>query len=279
MIMNNEELNLKLYEKMSAEQDKYRDWLLTQPPVEILRHTYEYTVREDIVMSLEMNNLTDEQASALLASPSPLSDVCDTFMDMEVNHMDDIRDSITNRADDVLKRQREELLNTPVYKHPASYARENNELDIYRASNKANISCKEALEKAINGNYRDNCLDTKTAYAQVAEQFGAERMKYVLAVTVREKDWDGRISHDNKEWASTVPVAENPDAWGSDRNCYMVVDQAHPGLVDLFVTRARKEFAKELDAPDKKPSVLGKLQKAAAEPKAPMPSRKKDMEL
>ena len=42
--------NARLYEKMKAEQDKYRDWLLHQEPSEILNHTYEYTMRVDIVM-------------------------------------------------------------------------------------------------------------------------------------------------------------------------------------------------------------------------------------
>ena len=51
--MTNEELNTRLYEKMFAEQEQFRDWLLSQPPAEILNHAYEYTVREDILMSLE----------------------------------------------------------------------------------------------------------------------------------------------------------------------------------------------------------------------------------
>jgi len=51
--MTNEELNTALYEKMFAEQETYRAWLLSQPPEEILNHAYEYTVREDILMSLE----------------------------------------------------------------------------------------------------------------------------------------------------------------------------------------------------------------------------------
>ena len=53
--MTNEELNTALYEKMFSEQETYRAWLLAQPPEEILNHTYEYTVREDILMSLEYN--------------------------------------------------------------------------------------------------------------------------------------------------------------------------------------------------------------------------------
>ena len=48
--MNTNDLNTALYEKMAAEQDKYRDWLKSQPPAEVLNHAYEYTVREDIVI-------------------------------------------------------------------------------------------------------------------------------------------------------------------------------------------------------------------------------------
>ena len=64
--MTNEELNTALYQKMFAEQETYRKWLLEQPPEEILKHTYEYTVREDILLSLEYHDLTDAQTNALM---------------------------------------------------------------------------------------------------------------------------------------------------------------------------------------------------------------------
>ena len=144
---------------------------------------------------------------------------------------------------------------TPVYRYPASYARENNELELYRASNKANTACKEAIEKAISEHYYDNIMH-KEAVAQVAEQFGYERTLYVLANTIRQKDWDGRFSRDNKEWAQTVPVFENLDAWGTDRNCYIAVN-SHSGLVDLFTKRAREEAKLH----ERKPSVIDKLKK------------------
>ena len=44
--MTQEEMLTALYEKMAAEQDKYRDWLKNQPAAEVLNHAYEYTVRE-----------------------------------------------------------------------------------------------------------------------------------------------------------------------------------------------------------------------------------------
>ena len=101
--MTNEELNTKLYEKMFAEQKVYRDWLLTQPTDEILRHTYEYTVREDILMTLEVNDLSDKQCRALLKSPCPLGDVFKDFEKRETGYMDEIRDTLESRANAVIR--------------------------------------------------------------------------------------------------------------------------------------------------------------------------------
>ena len=75
--MTNEELNTALYEKMFAEQQRYREWLLSQPPDEILNHCYEFTVREDIVLALEKR---------------------------ETDHMDNIRDTIECRANAIIRR-------------------------------------------------------------------------------------------------------------------------------------------------------------------------------
>ena len=97
----------ELYEKMKAEQNSYRDWLLQQEPKESLDHTYEYTMREDILMAMEDLELSPMQAKALLKSPSPLSDVFKEFRDCETEHMDIIRNSIESRADQVIKREKE----------------------------------------------------------------------------------------------------------------------------------------------------------------------------
>ena len=104
--MGETDYNTLLYEKMKAEQDKYREWLLSQPPSEILNHTYEYTMREDIVMCMEDLELTPKQAKALLKSPCPLDDVYEEFKDREVEHMDIIRDSIETQADKFMKRDK-----------------------------------------------------------------------------------------------------------------------------------------------------------------------------
>lgn len=255
----NEVLQQSLYDKLSREQDKFRDWLKDQPPEEILHHSYEYTVREDILMSMEELTLSEAETRALLLSPSPMAILYDKFSDLETGYMDTIRDSIEDTARDEAKRLKE----LPVYPYPADHAREQGELDVYRASFRANVSCKDAIEAAIRDNYHDNRLDT-AAVGQVAEQFGQERMLYVLAATVRHFDYDGRISRDNKRWANTIPVYENKDGMDSDRSVQFVVS-SHPGLTDLFLTQARQEqrLRQPLTADEIKAEaarLLGKLQ-------------------
>ena len=149
----------------------------------------------------------------------------------------------------------------PVYRHSAEYAIQHREIEAYRDSFKANMDCRDAIEKAIGDNYGDNRLDTKTTSVQLGQKFGMERVSYVLANTIRCKDHDGRISDGNKRWAATVPVAEDRSEWGDNRNLRFIVDRTNPGLVDLLVNQVRQELALEKSASEKKPSILEKLQK------------------
>lgn len=106
----------------------------------------------------------------------------------------------------------------------------------------ANIACKEAIEKAVYENYNGWSLDAKTALAQVAAQFTPERIEHVLAATVQQKEFDGRISGENKAWAKDISVPDEPN------RCRYVVDRCHPGLTDMFVRKFREES-------ERKPSI------------------------
>ena len=256
-MMTNEERNTALYKKLFAEQEAFRDWLKGQSPEDILNHAYEYTIREDILMSLEYHDLSDAQADALMKSPCPLADVFQDFEKREIDHMETIWDCLESRADTILKVQRRTLRETPVYPYPTSYAQEHGELEQYRASNRANIACKEAIEAGIREHYHDNQLDSQAA-AQVVKTFGLDRTLYVLANTVQQKDWDARFSPGNKEWAKTIPIQKNPDAWGADRNTQFVVN-SHSGLTDLFLSTVRQEYCQKQEKAHK-PSVRAKLQ-------------------
>ena len=71
--------------------------------------------------------------------------------------------------------------------------------------------------------YAENRLDTEAAVKDVLEKFGAERVQFILANTIQRKNYDGRISQDNKAWAKSIPMLEDS---GASRHCaYLVVDQ------------------------------------------------------
>lgn len=106
--MDNEKLNNKVSEKAFSEQEEFRKWLLEKTPEEILNHAYEYTSREDILLSLEYNELSDEQAKALLKSKDVLSDVFKDFEKKETNHMEDIWETVKCRANTIIERQKQE---------------------------------------------------------------------------------------------------------------------------------------------------------------------------
>ena len=105
--MDAEKLNQALYDKMAAEQEQFKHGLLGMTAEEALNHAYEYVMREDILMSLEVQDLPAPQAAALLESPCPLADIYKDFRDMETGHMDNIRECIEGRAESLMEAQRE----------------------------------------------------------------------------------------------------------------------------------------------------------------------------
>ena len=110
----------------------------------------------------------------------------------------------------------------------------------------------------------------------VVAQFGWPRTAFVLANTVRNKDWDARISHDNKDWAKRIPIYPDVNTYGENKRLRYVVD-SHAGLTDLFITALRREYQHEKDQPEK-PSVREKLQATVKTTSPKISSKKKILE-
>lgn len=272
--MTNEELNTELYQKLFAEQEDFKRWLLMQPPEEILKHAYEYVVREDIVIEMEFLDLTDDEARALLEDDKPLQSIYSIYEDLEGGHMEEIRDCIESRARTCMEIQREAIRNLPVYIFSAAFAKEHGELETYRASHRANVDCKNAIEETISDHYKDNRFDS-SCVDEVINRFGMERIAYVLACTVQNKNWDGRISAENKAWAKDIFALSDYDAKDDGHTHEYMCSQAHPGLINLFINHFRKEQAVSAE---KRPSVLDKLNKAKYDLSKKPPSKAKEVE-
>ena len=121
-----------------------------------------------------------------------------------------------------------------VYCHTASYAAEHGEMAQFQVSARENLACTHAIETAIRDHYRDDHLHEAGA-KEVLEAFGKERVQYILALTIQHKQHDGRFSAKNKEWAGILQMPEGSERYQDTRP--FVVDNAHPGLVDLFTTQ------------------------------------------
>ena len=102
-----QDYNKALYEKMDAAQEEYRQWLLSQPPTEILDHAYEYTMREDILCCMDVDHLTNAQAKALLRSQDPLADVYKHFSKKDASYMNEMVDSLQSCAKAMQRKEQE----------------------------------------------------------------------------------------------------------------------------------------------------------------------------
>lgn len=123
-----------------------------------------------------------------------------------------------------------------IYKYSAETARDENELTDYRESKRCNIKCKEAIEEAIRTHFDGMHLDT-SCVQDIFEQFGYDRTMWVLAATVKNKDFDGRFSESNKKWARTI-IPSYLDKYEFDE--YAV--QSHPAVLNGFIDSVREEY-------------------------------------
>ena len=152
---------------------------------------------------------------------------------------EDVVSEIIEKAAPVLDNSAQDYSDVPVYYEPFSYAKENDEVDLYRTSYRLNSECKQAINEAIADNY-DGMYLGDGAVDQVVRQYGMERVGYILANTLHHKSYDGRFSPGNKEWAEQVSTPEH----NADRMTFRtdwVVD-SHPAILDGFVTMFREEL-------------------------------------
>ena len=133
-----------------------------------------------------------------------------------------------------------------VYRNTLGYAEEHGELEEYRASRKLDKECSQAVVEAIRQNYDGKHLN-KEAVKPVVEEYGSERLAFVLANTLQQLPWDGRFSRDNKSWAAEFHIPEDM-VHGRDRNSEFIIS-SHPTVLDGFINVFRRDvLAREKEA-------------------------------
>ena len=165
---------------------------------------------------------------------------------------DDVVSEIIEKAVPVPDNSTQDYSDVPVYYEPFSYAQEHGEVDLYRTSYRLNSECKQAIQEAIADNY-DGMHLGDDAVNQVVRQYGMERVGYILANTLRYKNYDGRFSPSNKEWAEQVGTPENNARIIKFRADWVV--SSHPAVLDGFVTMYRDELEAQKKLEQEQPFV------------------------
>ena len=100
--MSFEELNDALCNKIRAAFEEYKASLENMSVSEALTHSYEYVIRENIMEAIANISLSQglerEELEALLQADDPLGDIYDYWMDTNVDCMQEIIDTIKDRA-------------------------------------------------------------------------------------------------------------------------------------------------------------------------------------
>lgn len=102
-----EDLKKQLMKKAEKEQSIYREWLLSQEPEEILNHTYEYTMREDILLKLDEMEFDETQLKELLKVPDLMDSIYQKYTKFDTEYMELIEESVRQQARPI--RHEEEL--------------------------------------------------------------------------------------------------------------------------------------------------------------------------
>lgn len=123
-----------------------------------------------------------------------------------------------------------------LYRQSRSEAEKYNELDFWEKSHAENIRCRDAIDTAIKDNYNGKRLDVKGA-KKVLAGYGYDRTMWVLSASILNKTYDGRFSHDNKEWArSMIPNYISKEQFRE------YASDSHPAVLDGFVSQVKREY-------------------------------------
>ena len=165
---------------------------------------------------------------------------------------EDVVSEIIEKAVPVPDNSAQDYSDVPVYYEPFSYAQEHGEVDLYRTSYRMNSECKQAIHEAIADNY-DGMHLGDDAVNQVVQQYGMERVGYILANTLHHKSYDGRFSASNKEWAEQVSTPEHNAERMTFRTDWVV--DSHPAVLNGFVTMYRDELEAQKKLEQEQPFV------------------------
>lgn len=109
-----DELETRLYERMSQENAAFLAEMKTKSPDEIIAHAYEIACRDNLLILFEdETSLSERQLAVLNEFERPLSQLYTDWLSRDTDEMDAFRDSIACCADDVLRKKSKKNIEIP----------------------------------------------------------------------------------------------------------------------------------------------------------------------
>lgn len=193
--MTKEQLENKLYERMSAENKTFLADLKTKPVDEIISHAYEIACRDNLLMLFEYEtSLNQRQLTVLNEFEHPLSQLYTDWLSRDTDEMDAFRDSIACCADDILRKRVEEKYRDPaqpIYPNTRSEAMVRGEVFEWMASRDRTLTCAGTFEKDATSAYNDGKLPA--FLKEWTNTYGKDRCMFVLACTMAQRTGDERF--------------------------------------------------------------------------------------
>ena len=122
----------------------------------------------------------------------------------------------------------------PLYTDSLRTAKHNNEVDEWRASIKANIACRDGMDQMLRDRFDGFHLSGECA-KDLCDEYGIDRVGWILANTIQHHDWDARFRPHNHEWAGTFPIPTEPEDHAGD-----YVSNSHSELLNGLTDQYRK---------------------------------------
>ena len=123
----------------------------------------------------------------------------------------------------------------PLYQWSKREAKSCLEMDLWKRSHEENIRCARAIETAINQNFDGMHLNANCAES-IIQEFGYNRVMWVLANTLQEKKSDGRFSYDNKKWGDGIYIP-------MDTPKHQFCVDSHPAVLDGFINQTCRAWS------------------------------------
>lgn len=239
---NREQLENKLYEKADLELKTFFNDIEKLPPKELINKAYEVITKQDLLMSLEAPDfLSDSQLSVLCQLEQPLTSLYFDWMEHDDSRMQEIRDSMSDYTDTRLKEKAMEYFvnpQNPRYDKTISYARDYDELHLYRANKEIDLACLHFFEAGISNANQNH--QTKAFVTEWTEKYGRERCQYVLGYAVQKADYDGRYSKEAKRHSREFTYEnQHRDFTTNAHPC--LVDCAYRLMMDMEKGKTKQE--------------------------------------